>query len=119
LCVPPPLRLALQNNNCDAEGRLILADALHDGAGDGPDLLVDVATLTGAARAALGSELPAMFCSCDETAAQLLKAADAEVGAVGCCQCPWRHPRVLHAACHVVTCGAFCVRGCEEGGPTM
>ena len=49
----------------DAEGRVILCDALADAAGEEPDLLLDVATLTGAARVALGTELPALFCNDD------------------------------------------------------
>jgi leucyl aminopeptidase len=47
--------------NTDAEGRLVLADALAYGDEERPDLLVDLATLTGAARVALGPELPAVF----------------------------------------------------------
>ncbi len=45
----------------DAEGRLILADALFEASREKPDLLIDCATLTGAARVALGTELPALF----------------------------------------------------------
>jgi leucyl aminopeptidase len=47
--------------NTDAEGRLVLADALAEADAEAPDLLVDFATLTGAARVALGPELPALF----------------------------------------------------------
>ena len=47
--------------NTDAEGRLVLADALWEASGEQPELLVDFATLTGAARVALGTELPAFF----------------------------------------------------------
>lgn len=47
--------------NTDAEGRLVLADALTYACEDKPDLLIDFATLTGAARMALGNDLPAMF----------------------------------------------------------
>ena len=53
--------LTVEVDNTDAEGRIVLSDALADGAADGPDLMVDFATLTGAARIALGTELPAMF----------------------------------------------------------
>lgn len=59
--------------NTDAEGRLILCDALTLGAEDKPELMIDFATLTGAARVALGPELPAMFCNRDEVAEGLLK----------------------------------------------
>ena len=48
-------------DNTDAEGRLILADALASAAEDKPELIVDFATLTGAARVALGPDLPAFF----------------------------------------------------------
>lgn len=58
----------------DAEGRVILADALRDGAEGTPDLLVDFATLTGAARVALGTELPALFCDDDDFADALIRA---------------------------------------------
>jgi leucyl aminopeptidase len=61
--------------NTDAEGRLILCDALADADSETPDLLVDCATLTGAARVALGPELQALYCEDDETAADLLGAA--------------------------------------------
>lgn len=59
--------------NTDAEGRLVLADALWEASSEDPDLLIDCATLTGAARVALGTELPAFFCNDDETTAALLK----------------------------------------------
>lgn len=62
----------------DAEGRLILADALYEAAQEKPDLLVDFATLTGAARAALGAELPALFCNDDALAAEILETGAAE-----------------------------------------
>jgi leucyl aminopeptidase len=53
--------LRVEIGNTDAEGRLVLADALTDADGERPDLLIDLATLTGAARTALGPELPAVF----------------------------------------------------------
>lgn len=53
--------LTVEVNNTDAEGRLILADALADADAESPELLIDFATLTGAARTALGPELPAAF----------------------------------------------------------
>ena len=58
--------------NTDAEGRLILADALAEAMTDKPDLLIDFATLTGAARGALGTELPALFCNDDTLAEKIL-----------------------------------------------
>jgi leucyl aminopeptidase len=53
--------ITVEVGNTDAEGRLILADALAEADAEQPDLLVDFATLTGAARVALGPELPALF----------------------------------------------------------
>ena len=58
----------------DAEGRLILCDALAEADREKPELLLDCATLTGAARVALGPELQALFCDDDEVAAGLLQA---------------------------------------------
>jgi leucyl aminopeptidase len=60
--------------NTDAEGRLILADALAEAVGEKPELLVDFATLTGAARTAVGAELSALFCNDDEFAGELFDA---------------------------------------------
>ncbi len=57
--------------NTDAEGRLVLADALAAAVEEKPDLLIDFGTLTGAARVALGPELPALFCNNDKLAANL------------------------------------------------
>jgi leucyl aminopeptidase len=53
--------LTVEIGNTDAEGRLVLADALADADAERPDLLIDLATLTGAARTALGPDLPAVF----------------------------------------------------------
>lgn len=66
--------------NTDAEGRLILADALHHGlqGEPAPALVIDLATLTGAARVALGPELPALFSNHEGWAAELLAAAQRE-----------------------------------------
>jgi leucyl aminopeptidase len=70
--------LTVEIGNTDAEGRLILCDALAEASTEKPALLVDIATLTGAARVALGPELPALFCSDDDAAAALLAAGAAE-----------------------------------------
>ncbi len=59
--------------NTDAEGRLVLADALTYACEDEPELLIDFATLTGAARIALGFELPALFSNTDKTAQSVQK----------------------------------------------
>jgi leucyl aminopeptidase len=70
--------LTVEIGNTDAEGRLILCDALAEAATEKPALLVDIATLTGAARVALGPELGALFCNDDTLAEGLLAAAAAE-----------------------------------------
>jgi leucyl aminopeptidase len=69
--------LFVEVDNTDAEGRLILADALARAAEDDPELIIDFATLTGAARTALGPDLPATFVNRDDVAAELEKAARA------------------------------------------
>lgn len=63
--------LSIEVGNTDAEGRLILCDGLTLADEERPDLLIDMATLTGAARVALGPELPAIFCT-DAAMAQTL-----------------------------------------------
>ena len=62
-------------DNTDAEGRLILADALAKAVEDKPELIVDFATLTGAARVALGPDLPATFANSDELASSIEQAS--------------------------------------------
>lgn len=66
--------LTVEVTNTDAEGRLVLADALARAAQSKPDLIVDFATLTGAARVALGPELPAVFGSDDALVGELTAA---------------------------------------------
>lgn len=65
--------LSVEVGNTDAEGRLILCDALALADEDRPDVLIDTATLTGAARVALGPELPAMFSTDDAVAGELVR----------------------------------------------
>lgn len=67
--------LKVENKNTDAEGRLILADALTYACEEKPDLVIDFCTLTGSARAALGADIPAMFCNADKLGTQLQKAS--------------------------------------------
>jgi len=62
-------------DNTDAEGRLILADAITRATEDEPELIVDFATLTGAARVALGPDLPALFANRDDLAAGAIEAS--------------------------------------------
>jgi len=72
--------------NTDAEGRLVLADAITEAVSDKPDLLIDMATLTGAARIAVGTELAAFFSNDDTIAHALIRHADIESDYV------WRLP---------------------------
>jgi leucyl aminopeptidase len=72
--------------NTDAEGRLILCDALAEADSEKPDLIVDAATLTGAARVALGPDLPALYCNDDGLADALLRSGIAEADPL------WRMP---------------------------
>lgn len=67
--------LTVEIGNTDAEGRLVLADALAYAATENPDLMIDIATLTGAARIALGTDLPALFSNHDAFAETLIKEA--------------------------------------------
>jgi len=78
--------ITVEVGNTDAEGRLILCDALAFACEEQPALLVDMATLTGAARVALGTELPALFCNDEPLAAALL------AGAAEVCDPLWRMP---------------------------
>ncbi len=66
--------LTVENTNTDAEGRLILGDALTRAGEERPELILDYATLTGAARVALGPDLPPLFTDDDGLAADLLAA---------------------------------------------
>ena len=78
--------LTVEVNNTDAEGRLVLADALCRGAEDAPDLMVSMATLTGAARVAVGADLAPFFTDDDALAECLSQAAPAAADPV------WRMP---------------------------
>lgn len=72
--------------NTDAEGRLILGDALTRASEEKPDLIIDFATLTGAARVALGPEYPALMTRRDDTAQALIEAGRSHDDE------PWRLP---------------------------
>jgi len=78
--------LTVEIGNTDAEGRLILGDALTRASEDDPELIIDFATLTGAARVALGPDLPALMTRRDETANQLIESGKAHDDE------PWRLP---------------------------
>lgn len=81
--------LTVEVGNTDAEGRLILCDALAEADREKPDLLLDFATLTGAARVALGPDVPALFCDHDSVAEALLDKGSVLIDPL------WRMP--LHA----------------------
>jgi leucyl aminopeptidase len=78
--------LTVEIGNTDAEGRLILADAIALADEEQPDLIADMATLTGAARVALGAEIPPFFTDDDELASALAGFAASE------CDPLWRMP---------------------------
>ena len=78
--------ISVEIGNTDAEGRLILADALTRAGEEKPELVIDFATLTGAARVAVGPDLPALMARRDETADALLAAGKANDDAC------WRLP---------------------------
>lgn len=68
--------ITIEVGNTDAEGRVILADALTEAVSEKPDLLIDMTTLTGAARVALGTELPAVFSNNDKIVNEVIKCGE-------------------------------------------
>ena len=78
--------LTVEIGNTDAEGRLVLADLLTEAGEHQPDLLLNMATLTGAARVALGPDLPALFTNSDKAAQALLEAGQQQADPL------WRLP---------------------------
>lgn len=88
--LPSRKGLTVEIGNTDAEGRLVLADALALADEESPELLVDLATLTGAARVALGPDLPAFYTDDEALAADVLAAASATHDPV------WRMPLWPH-----------------------
>ena len=78
--------LTVEIENTDAEGRLVLGDALTRAGESQPELIIDFATLTGAARVALGPDLPALFANDDTLADNLLAAGREQADQV------WRMP---------------------------
>jgi len=87
--LPSRAGLSVEIGNTDAEGRLILADALALAEAESPDLLLDYSTLTGAARVALGPDLPAFFTEDEALAANVAEAGRNAADPI------WRMP--LHA----------------------
>ncbi|WP_033919982.1 leucyl aminopeptidase family protein [Sphingomonas sp. 37zxx] len=84
--LPSRKGLTVENTNTDAEGRLILADALTRAGEESPELILDFATLTGAARVALGPDLPPLFTGNEALAEALLAAGVAQADPM------WRLP---------------------------
>lgn len=84
--------LTVEVGNTDAEGRLILCDALDEAGREDPEVIVDFATLTGAARVALGTDVPALFANDETLAAELLSAAEETADPL------WRLPMVASYA---------------------
>jgi leucyl aminopeptidase len=78
--------ITVEIGNTDAEGRLVLGDALALGDEEKPDLMIDMATLTGAARVALGPDLPPFYTDDDRLAEALMEAGRRENDPV------WRLP---------------------------
>ena len=78
--------ITVEIGNTDAEGRLVLGDALAWGDEDEPELIIDMATLTGAARVALGLDLPALFTGDEVLAADLARVS------MAICDPLWRLP---------------------------
>jgi leucyl aminopeptidase len=68
--------LSVEIGNTDAEGRVVLSDALAYACESSPDLVIDFATLTGAARIALGADLPPLFSNREDVALGIMKAGD-------------------------------------------
>ncbi|AYO85176.1 leucyl aminopeptidase family protein [Methylobacterium brachiatum] len=87
--LPSRAGLSVEIGNTDAEGRLILADALALADAEGPELILDFSTLTGAARVALGPDLPAFFTEDEGLAASVAEAGRTAIDPI------WRMP--LHA----------------------
>lgn len=82
--------LTVEIGNTDAEGRVILSDALAEASREKPDLIIDFTTLTGAARVALGTEIPVMFSNDQENANLIAEISEVENDLV------WQLP--LHAS---------------------
>jgi leucyl aminopeptidase len=78
--------LTIEIGNTDAEGRVVLADALTEAVSEKPDMLIDIATLTGAARIALGTDIAVLFTNSDEVAAAVSQHAEQQSDPI------WRLP---------------------------
>lgn len=78
--------LTIEIGNTDAEGRVVLADALTEAVSENPDLLIDMATLTGAARIALGTEMAAVFANNHDVVNAVMQCGDQQYDPI------WRLP---------------------------
>ena len=78
--------LTVEIGNTDAEGRLVIADALTEAVSEKPKLLIDLSTLTGAARIALGTDIAAMFSNNDALSADILQHSEQQLDPI------WRLP---------------------------
>jgi leucyl aminopeptidase len=101
--------ITVEIGNTDAEGRLILADALALGDEESPDLMVDFATLTGAARIALGPDLPPFYTGDDAFAGTIAKHAKAESDPL------WRMP-LWDPYYSMIESGVADINNAGEGG---
>merc|ERR1712232_770448 len=70
--------LSVEINHTDAEGRMILSDALFEASKDNPDLIINCATLTGAARIAMGTDIPIFFTNKKNIGEKLMKISKKE-----------------------------------------
>jgi len=84
--LPSRKGLSVEIGNTDAEGRLVLGDALCLGDEERPDLMIDMATLTGAARVALGPDLPPFYTDDETLAGEIARSSEEE------CDPLWRLP---------------------------
>ncbi len=97
--IPTRKGLNIEISNTDAEGRLVLCEALTEGAAEKPDLMLDFATLTGAARVAVGTEISALFSNNDMLADALLLHAKQQQDPL--CRLPLYQPyrKMLDSSC--------------------
>jgi leucyl aminopeptidase len=99
----------IEISNTDAEGRVILADALVEAASEIPEIIIDFATLTGAARVALGTEVPALFTNDNKFAENVTKASILEQDPL------WRLP-LWQGYRHMISGDTADLTNAPEGG---
>lgn len=101
--------LKVEIDNTDAEGRLVLADALDIACDTKPDFIIDTATLTGAGKVALGQDVASLFCNDDKLAKSVVKAS---IRAADPC---WRMPLYQPYAKELSSPFADCVNSSSSG----